>query len=347
VEDRRFRYVLSGSLLGVELNSVESAPVGYLETHVLYPLDYEEFLQVFNVSDELISVLKDSFINKTQIDELIHQRLMDIFRLYLIIGGMPAAINAYQESNDINDVITEHNSIIEQYKLDFTQYEETNKKLQLRNIYEMIPSELNEMNKRFMVRDINKNFRIEHVENSFLWLTKSGVALPIYNVTEPVIPLLLNQKRNLFKLFLSDVGLLTTLYGKTIKLKIVNRERNINFGSVFENYAAQELLAHGFKAYYYNSKKYGELDFVIEYNDEVLPIEIKSGKDYQKHSALNNVLNIKQYEIKNAFVFTDFNIRVKDKITYYPIYTLMFLDKNNVEIKLDNLDSIKKLSFNN
>lgn len=194
VEDKRFRYVLSGFLLGVEITNLKSAPVGYLQTITMYPLDFEEFLQIFNISDEIKKVIKTTFIERKPVDTLIHDKLMEIFRLYLIIGGMPAAVQKYVEIGNIDDVIIEHQSIIEQYKLDFTQYEEDNKKIQLSYIYEMIPSELNEKNKRFKISDIDKNIRLEKVESSFTWLIKAGVVLPIYNVTEPVIPLKLNEK---------------------------------------------------------------------------------------------------------------------------------------------------------
>jgi len=340
VEDRRFRYVLSGSLLGVEIVNLKSAPVGYLQTLKMYPLDFEEFLQVFNITDEIIERLKESFTDKIPVDEAIHNKLSEIFRLYMIIGGMPAAVNKYAATNNIDEVIAEHNSIIEQYKLDFTQYETENKKLQLTQIYEMLPAELNEKNKRFTVSDIKSAMRLEQVQSSFMWLIKSGVALPVYNVTEPTVPLKLNEKSTLFKLFVSDVGLLTTMYGKATKLKIVNKDRNINYGAVFENVAAQELIAHGFDGYYYNSKKLGELDFVIEYCGEILPIEIKSGKDYEKHSALNNVMNVENYALRQAFVFTDYNVSVQDSIVYYPIYMIMFLKNNDMEMSLPDISDL-------
>lgn len=343
VEDKRFRYVLSGSLLGVEIVNLKSAPVGYLQTLKMYPLDFEEFLQVFNITGEIIERLKKSFADRIPVDEAIHNKLSEIFRLYLIIGGMPAAVNKYVETNNIDEVITEHNSIIEQYKLDFTQYETDNKKLQLTQIYEMLPAELNEKNKRFTVSDIKSTMRLEQVQSSFTWLIKSGVALPVYNVTEPTVPLKLNEKSTLFKLFVSDVGLLTTMYGKATKLKIINKDRNINYGAVFENVAAQELIAHGFEGYYYNSKKFGELDFVVEYCGEILPIEIKSGKDYEKHSALNNVMNVENYALKQAFVFTDYNVSVKDFVVYYPIYMIMFLKNDDTKMTLPD---ISDLSFN-
>ena len=251
--------------------------------------------------------------------------MMAVFRLYLIIGGMPAAVAKYLETSNIDDVIVEHKAVIEQYKLDFTQYEADNRKLILSRIYELIPVELNEKNKRFMMGDIQKELRYTRVVDSFTWLWKAGVALGVFNVTEPSVPLMLNEKSSLFKLFLSDVGLLTTMYGKACKLKIINDSLDMNKGSVYENVAAQELHAHGYPLYYYNSKKYGELDFVIEHMGEILPIEIKSGKDYTRHSALNNVINEEKYNIGSACIFTNDNVKVSGKLIYLPIYMIMFL----------------------
>ena len=331
VADKRFRYILSGSLLGVEIVNLKSAPVGYLQTLTMYPLDFEEFLQVFEVEETVINKLHNCFITKTPVDDVIHNKLMEMFNLYLIIGGMPAAVEKYRDTSSIDEVIDEHRAIIEQYKLDFTQYEAENRKLILTHIYELIPAELNEKNKRFMIADINKNLRYDRISDSFIWLIKSGVALGVFNVTEPSVPLLLNEKSSLFKLFMSDVGLLTTLYGKGCKLKIVSNETDINKGAVYENVVAQELHAHGYPLYYYNSKKLGELDFVIEQAGEILPIEVKSGKNYEKHSALDNVIEASEYGIKGAYIFTNDNIREKGKLTYLPIYMVMFMKGEEVE----------------
>lgn len=341
VDDKRFRYILSGSLLGVELVNLKSAPVGYLETLTMYPLDFEEFLQIFNVGEAIMEKLRSSFRTKTPVDNVIHSKIMEMFNLYLIIGGMPAAVQKYRTTGSIDEVITEHRAIIEQYKVDFTQYEEENRKLMITHIYELIPAELNEKNKRFMLADIRKNLRYDRVEDSFTWLWKAGVALAAFNTTEPTVPLMLNEKNTLFKMFLSDVGLLTTIYGKACKLKIVNREKDINKGAMYENVVAQELHAHGYKLYYYNSKKKGELDFVVEHCGEILPIEVKSGKDYEKHSALDNVMDVAEYGIQEAIVFANDNVKTSGRITYYPIYMVMFLQDDPVEFVDISLDRFK------
>ena len=331
VEDKRFRYILSGSLLGVEIVNLKSAPVGYLQALNMYPMDFEEFLQIFSVDETIINNLRNCFVTKTKVDEIIHNKIMEMFNIYMIIGGMPAAVERYRNTENIDEVMEEHRAIIEQYKLDFTQYEEENRKLIITHIYELIPAELNEKNKRFMIADINKNLRYDRISDSFVWLWKSGVALGVFNTTEPTIPLMLNEKSALFKLFISDVGLLTTIYGKSCKLKIVNKEGDINKGTVFENVVAQELHAHGYPLYYYNSKKLGEIDFIVEQNGKSLPIEVKSGKAYNKHSALNNLLDVKEYGIEEAFIFTNDNVKIDGKLNYLPIYMVMFLKDEPME----------------
>lgn len=344
VDEGSYRYIFSGSLLGVELKNLRSAPVGYLRTFTMYPLDFEEFLQIYNFTDELRLSLYKSFIEKKPVNDAVHKRMLDIFNMYLNVGGMPAAVSKFQESNNLEDVIMEHNDIVIQYKKDFTRYEKEEKKIFLTEIYDLIPTELNSSNKRFNYADIKKGLRFSQSEDNFVWLAFSGVALPVYNVVEPSIPLLLNEKRSLFKLFLSDVGMLTTLYGRATKMQLISENKDINNGALYENVVAQELKAHGFNLYYYNSKEYGELDFVIEYNGKILPLEIKSGKSYNRHSALNNVMSISNYSIEQAFVFSNNNVELKDNITYYPIYMIMFLENDNIKfpkIALDDLSDIK------
>ena len=327
VDEGSFRYVFSGSLLGVELKNIKSAPVGYLKTYTMYPMDFEEFLQIYNFTEQLKESLYKSFVERKPVNEAVHNRMMQIFNMYLNVGGMPSAVQRFAESKSLEDVISEHQDIVAQYKKDFTRYESDDKKPYLTRIYELIPAELNSSNKRFNFADLQKGLRYERSEDDFIWLAQAGVALPVCNIVEPNVPLLLNEKRSLFKLFLSDTGMLTTLYGKTTKMQLLSDNQDINNGALYENVVAQELKAHGFKLYYYNSKKNGELDFVIEYKGKVLPIEVKSGKTYQRHSALSNVLEISNYLIDEAFVLSNFNVEVKGKIIYYPIYMLMFINE--------------------
>ena len=337
VEDGQYRYILSGSLLGVELKDIRSVPVGYLSILEMYPLDFREFCGANRVSQTVMDKLKECFEKKQPVDELIHEKMMELFRLYLIVGGMPAVVDAYIRTNNLKEVLRIQQGIVQLYYKDIAKYDKDNK-LYLDEIFTLIPSELNNKNKRFIMKDINENFRFSRYENSFIWLKEAGVALPVYCVQEPEIPLLLSKSTNLFKLFLSDVGLLASMYVDGLQLKILNREKDINFGAIYENVAAQELKAHGFELYYFNSKKQGELDFVIEYQGNVLPLEIKSGKAYTRHNALDNVLKDERYAIPQALVFCNENITCRDKITYLPVYMLGFLEKEKIEEYIYSID---------
>ena len=344
VDEGSFRYVFSGSLLGVELKNIKSAPVGYLKTLTMYPMDFEEFLQIYNFTNKLKESLYCSFMERIPVNDAVHERMMQIFNMYLLVGGMPSVVEQFRKTRDLEDVISEHNDIVMQYKKDFTRYEQDDKKPYLTRIYDLIPAELNNANKRFNFSELKKGLRYERSEDNFIWLTQAGVALPVYNITVPMLPLMLNEKRSLFKMFMSDVGILTTVYGRATKQQLLSDNKNINYGAIYENVVAQELKAHGFTLYYYNSKKFGELDFVIEYKGKVLPIEVKSGKDYQRHSALNNVQNIDEYRIDKAFVLSDHNVEVRENLIYYPIYMLMFIKDDKLKLPKIELDDLSLLS---
>ena len=328
VDEGSYKYVLSGSLLGVELKDIKSVPVGYMSIMNMYPLDFEEFALAIGVGKDVISSLRNCFLQKTMVDDFIHGRMMELVKLYLIIGGMPAVVQKYLDTKKLNVVSDYQNNIINLYKKDISRYDPGHKLL-LDEIFNLIPSELNAKNKRFIVKNLNENKNFIRHENSFLWLKDAGVALPVYNVEEPRLPLLLSKQRNLFKLFLNDVGLLACQYARDFQIRILSDDLNVNFGSVFENFVAQELNAHGFEyLFYFNSKRQGELDFVIENKNSVLPLEVKSGKDYRRHNALSNVLSTDEYQIDNAIVFCADNVSIDGKITYLPVYMTMFLEKD-------------------
>lgn len=327
VEEGSYRYVLSGSLLGVELKNIRSAPVGYMAVKEMFPLDIQEFATALGISNQVIEALKSCFEAETPVDEFVHEKIMEVFRLYLIVGGMPAVVNKYLATNNLQDVIAEQQNIVRLYKQDIAKYDPAHK-LQLAEIFDRIPAELDAKNKRFILKNLNENIKFSRYQNSFLWLKDAGVALPVYNVDEPTVPLILSSCRNLFKLFLNDIGLLASLYAEGIQLKILNNESSINFGAIYENAVAQELYAHGFSLYYYNSKRQGELDFVIERNGDIVPLEVKSGKDYERHKALSNVMNSATYHIPKAYVLCNDNVKTVGNVTYMPIYMVMFLQKD-------------------
>ena len=332
VDEGSYRYALSGSLLGVELNNLRSEPVGYMDVKEMFPLDLGEFFSAIGMSENVMAVLRQCWEEKKPVDEFVHQRLMQAFRLYLVVGGMPQAVQSYLDTNNLQNVTTIHKSILLEYQRDIMKYkrDDNNQKLYIEDIFKLIPSELNAKNKRFILKNLNEKARFATYENSFLWLRDAGVALPVYNIEEPKLPLLLAKTRNLFKLFQSDVGLLSSQFADGIQLRLLNDSQPINFGSIYENLVAQELKAHGFDLYYYNSKRLGELDFVIEYRGEVLPIEVKSGKDYERHNALSNVTSSAEYDIREALVLCNGNVKVDGNVIYMPIYMLMFLKKDAV-----------------
>lgn len=335
VQEGSYKYIISGSLLGVELYNVRSIPVGYMDSLEMFPLDFEEFAIANGVARTVLDSIHDAFVNKREVDGIIHDLLMRLFRLYLVVGGMPAAVSKYLETKNIAEVMKIQESIILRYREDISKYEQEDRKLRIRKVFDLIPAELNEKNKRFVLKDVDKNARTDRYENTFVWLSNAGAAIPVYNVKEPGLPLKLSQTATLFKLFLSDVGLLSSMYMDGIQLKILNNEKDINFGAVYENVAAQELRAHGYKnIYYFNSKRQGEVDFLIDYNGNAVPLEIKSGKDYTTHSALTNILDNPDYQISEAFVFSNSNVKSKDKIVYLPMYMLMFIEKATVPEKL-------------
>lgn len=324
VDEGSYRYVMSGSLLGVELKDLRSVPVGYMAEKEMNPLDFEEFATALGMSDEVMEHLYNCYEHRQPVDSVVHDKMLELLRLYLVIGGMPAIVAKYLATNNLQEVRDEQENIVRMYQKDITKYDADNK-LYIKEIFDMIPSELNAKNKRFILKSLHEKAKFYRYKNSFLWLADAGVALPTYNVEEPRLPLKLNEQRNLFKLFLNDVGLLACLYSQSFQSDIIMGEVNGNYGAVFENFAAQELHAHGYALYYFNSKKQGELDFVIEHEGRVLPIEIKSGKNYKRHNALTNVMENADYAIKEAVVFASGNIEIQENTVYLPVYMLMYL----------------------
>ena len=339
VDERSYNYILSGSLLGIEINDLRSVPVGYLTIKRMFPLTFREFALNLGLNSSILENLETSFKEKKPVDDFIHKKMMELFRVYLVVGGMPAAVNRYIETNNLNEVIDIQNQIVNLYKKDITQYDKNNK-LAIAQIFELIAPQLNSQNKRFIIEDIKSGVKFDRYENSFLWLKDAGFALPVYNVETPKIPLKLSKSRSLFKLFMSDVGLLASEYSQGIQLKIISGDDKLNYGAIFENYIAQELTACEHDLYYYNNKKRGELDFLIEYDGEVLPIEVKSGKDYKVHRALSNIMDCGEFNLNRALIFNNSNLKVEGKLTYAPIYMAMFLKQ---EIKDE--DSIYKLDL--
>ena len=324
VDEGSYRYALSGSLLGVELKDLRSVPVGYMSVKEVYPLDFEEFMINAGVAPRIFQHLRKCWEDIAPVDEVVHERLISLFRLYTIVGGMPAAVERYLSTNDLNVVAQTQKDIISLYKKDISQYA-TKDKLKIKEIFDLIPSELDAKNKRFILKRLNEHAKYDRYQNDFLWLSNAGVAIPVYNVSEPRLPLKLAETRNLFKLFSNDVGLLAAQYADSLRISILSGDIAVNFGAIFENVVAQELVCHGVNPYYFNSKRMGELDFVIAGRASVIPIEVKSGKDYERHNALRNVLECKEYDIEKAYILCPGNMKSNGRIIYAPIYMTMFI----------------------
>ena len=330
VEEGSFKYVMSGSLLGVELKGIASVPVGYLTVLKMYPMDFEEFMVANNVSKMTLEMLKEKFETCQPVDEFIHQKLLALFFIYLIVGGMPDAVKTYIATKDIREVDKVQRDIITLYKEDFSQYESEDKKLKLISIYDIIPAELNKQNKKFVFTMLDKELKFDRYENSFLWLKDAGVALPVYNVEAPTIPLKASKSSNVFRLFSNDTGLLTSAYSAEIKLELINKNSEINNGAHFENAVVQQLTANGLEPYFCKKKNIGELDAVIEMGGKVVPIEVKSGKAYKAHKALDNFMNIPDYHLEKAYVLSAANLEQEGTVVYLPIYMCYLLKEREI-----------------
>lgn len=338
VEEGSFKYVMSGSLLGVELKGITSVPVGYLTVLRMYPMDFEEFMIANNVSKTTLEMLKAKFETCQPVDEFIHQKLLSLFFIYLIVGGMPDAVKIYIATKDIREVDKVQRDIVALYKEDFSQYESEDKKLKLISIYDIIPAELNKQNKKFVFTMLNKELKFDRYENSFLWLKDAGVALPVYNVEAPVIPLKASKSSNVFRLFSNDTGLLTSAYPAETKLELINKNSEVNNGAHFENAVAQQLMANGLEPYFCKKKNIGELDVLVEMDGKVVPIEVKSGKAYKAHKSLDNFMKISDYHIEKAYVLSVANMEQEGVVVYLPIYMCYLLKERKIGKLIVDLD---------
>ena len=338
VEEGSFKYVMSGSLLGVELKGIASVPVGYLTFLRMYPMDFEEFMIANNVSKTTLEMLKAKFETCQPVDEFIHQKLLSLFFIYLIVGGMPDAVKTYIATKDIREVDKVQRDIVALYKEDFSQYESEDKKLKLISIYDIIPAELNKQNKKFVFTMLDKELKFDRYENSFLWLKDAGVALPVYNVEAPVIPLKASKSSNVFRLFSNDTGLLTSAYPAETKLELINKNSEVNNGAHFENAVVQQLMANGLEPYFCKKKNIGELDVLVEMDGKVVPIEVKSGKAYKAHKSLDNFMKISDYHIEKAYVLSVANTEQEGAVVYLPIYMCYLLKERKIGKLIVDLD---------
>lgn len=339
-QDNRFTYIASGSLLGVTLSHTTSIPMGSIRKVRMFPLDFEEFLYANGMNELVISSMQKKFERFEALDEAMHNKMMDMFRRFLLVGGLPDAVNSYLEEKNIQSVREIQKEIHDYYAADASKYDVENK-LKIRRVYDLIPSNMENKKKRVIAQKIEnkKGKTFNDYCDEFEYLISAGIALNVQAISNPAFPLIESTGKNLLKLYLNDVGILTgILYGNNIRA-VLDDERSINLGSVYETVVASELIAHGHKLFYYDNRSKGEVDYLIDDYDSLsaVPIEVKSGKDYTIHSALNTFVSNEEYHIKKAFVVSnERNVIQKGKITYIPIYYIMFF---NAEL------SGEKLSF--
>ena len=328
-QERRYRYIASGSQLGVALAETPSVPLGSVAIKEMYPLDFEEFLISQGCGQETIDAMEAKFKAGEPLSEALHTYMTRQFRLYLLVGGLPDAVKTFNESRNITKVRGIQKDIHDLYGIDASQYDEE-RKLVIRRIYKMIPSNMENKKKRVFVNDIEDtkaHKQFSDYADEFEYLTNSGIAIGVQAISNPKFPLRESEEKNLLKLYMNDVGLLTYLLYSTNINAVLQDQRSVNLGSVYETVVAQELKAHGFSMNYYDNKQKGEVDFLIDdyRNLTVLPIEVKSGKDYDEHSALDRFLNVKDYGITEATVLcNEREVRKDGGVTYMPVYYCMF-----------------------
>ena len=327
-QDDRFTYICSGSLLGVTLSKTTSIPIGSIDVVHMYPLDFEEFLLANGFNEYAINSLRNKFEKLESLEEVTHEKLLDLFKKYLLIGGLPDAVNKYLESKNIVEVRKIQNDIHEYYGEDASKYDKEHK-LKIKRIYDLIPSTLENKKKRMIVQDIEniKGKRYSNYIDEFDYLINSGIALEVKALSRPTFPLIESSGKNLLKLYLNDVGILTNILYKNNIRAVLDDKKSVNLGSVYESVVACELKAHGHKLFYYDNKTNGEVDFLVDDYDNlsVLPLEIKSGKDYTIHSAINKFILNKDYNVKKGFVLSnERKIFEENNIICLPIYMIMF-----------------------
>ena len=343
MEDGRFTYIASGSQLGIALKTAQSLPLGSMEIHHMYPLDFEEFLIANGVGEYALKSMNESFEREESLSEDLHRKMMDYLKKYLLVGGMPDAVNSYLSEHNMVSIRKIQDDIKVMYKEDAAKYEkESNKKLKIQRIYDMIPSNMENKKKRLVAKDIEdkKGKRMTNYQDEFDYIIAAGIAIEVNAISNPTYPLVENEGKNLLKMYLNDVGILTGVLYRNNIMPVMKDERSVNLGSVYESFVAQELKAHSFKLCYYDNKKNGEVDYLVDDADHmtVMPLEVKSGKDYRIHSALDHFVSNKDYGVKRAIVLSnEREVFVRDKVLYLPIYYTMFL----IPSALDKAEYIK------
>lgn len=328
VDDGRYDYIESGSLLGVTYETVDSLPVGYEKELHVYPLTFAEFAKAAGIQNSTLEDARQACIDARSINPAVHDKLLRAWRIYMAVGGMPAAVQVFVDTNDLAQVLNVQRSILTLYRQDVSKYAPN--KAHVSAIFDAIPAQLDAKNKRFKLTDLAKSARMERYASDFMWLADAGVALPCYNTKAPSVPLQVNMQHNLFKLFMCDTGLLSAASTGAVQFELIQGDMAINQGAFLENALAQELVSNGFKLFYYDKSKIGEVDFILQKGARILPIEAKSGADYKKHKALDNLMGVDEWKLEEAVVLCGGNVERSGNVTYLPWYAASFIKQDTL-----------------
>lgn len=331
VEDGSVDVISSGSLLGLsyleddDKNVTEptSLPVGYEEQITMYSLDFEEFLWAKGYNDDAVAYLKDFYISNKEVPKELNDKYLELFREFMIVGGMPEVVQTFIDTNNFQEASKIQGKILADYQDDISKHAKGQEKIKVRQCYDSIPKQLAKEYKKFQYSVVEKGKTSKKYGGSIKWLCDSSLVNKCSNVNEAYIPLLAYEMDDQFKLYLNDTGLLLYLYGPETKLAILNNTLKGNAkGGIYENIISESLLKRGYKLYYYKTQNSSmEIEFVIEKNGEVIPIEVKAGND--STPSLNSFIN--KYHPKVSYKFVNGNVGFLDGKKTLPHYMVMFI----------------------
>ena len=320
--DARFDVIASGSLLGVSLVAA-SVPVGYEKVKTLHAMDFEEFLWALGIDSNAINTLKPYFTNGLHIPDAINNKMFEYLRTYMITGGMPNVINKYLTTHDFFSVDQEQNIIIDGYRDDIACYTETDKRIKARSCYDSISRQLLKDNHKFQYKEVKQGKTSSYFMSSIDWIENAGMATRCYNLYEPAFPIKGYIDEDKFRLYMNDIGLLTASYGYQTKSSVFNNQLYGNLkGALYESLIADFLIKKNYPLVYYkNQKGTVELEFFIEKDSSIIPIEVKANNS--RTASLNNIL--KDEHIPYGYKFITGNSGIDKKKITLPLYMAMFL----------------------
>lgn len=324
VEDGAYDYIESGSLLGINYKDVSSYPVGFEHELNMYPLDFEEFLWACNIGENVISLLRKCYGDIRPVPVFLHKQIMERYRQYLIVGGMPAVVATYLANEDFNKTITNQKDILSGYRNDISKYAGKDQML-VKSVFDAIPGQLSKQDKRFILASIEENASRRKYGAPTQWLVDAGIAYYSFNVNAFELPFPSHENLRLYKLFFVDSGLMCAMMLGNIQAKVLTGDILVNEGALSENYIAGEFVKHGISLNYYDRKSRHELDFVFPEGDRISILEIKSGKDYKKHVSLDMARSLFPDKIGRMIVMSDNNVEIENGIQYLPFYMSMFI----------------------